>query len=437
MATHMRTEQRHGTVPRQSVANHMNDVPSGESLEQGRPEISRCGSKTPRRAIVDWLLEERLLSTRPTLIFDQFCRRLVEAGLPLDRATFHSPQLHPQIRTTGIFWHREAGGAQEMDREHGIERSPLYLVSPIRRIYEGGAPIHCRIEPGEGKLEFPILEDLRTQGYRDYTIRPLPFSTGRINAIGFATKDAAGFSEADIELIDAVLPALGAVLELRHLLRTARGLLDAYVGPRTGRKILNGTVKRGDGEEINAVLWYCDLRDFTGISERLPRDELIALLNDYFEAMAGPIETRGGEILKFIGDAVLAIFPITDGMSPQKACCAAIDAALEALQGLGRLNETRQAEGKLPLRCGIALHKGDVMYGNIGAPARLDFTVIGPAVNLVTRIEDKTRDLDPPIVFSHKVAERCGRPHRSLGRHAFKGIDGDWEVLTLADEAAG
>ncbi|MDJ0945256.1 MAG: adenylate/guanylate cyclase domain-containing protein [Kiloniellales bacterium] len=413
----------------------MNDAPDAEGPDLGRREKSVCGSKTPRRAIVDWLLEERLRSTRPTLIFDQFCRRLVEAGLPLDRATFHSPQLHPQIRTSGIFWHREAGGAQEMDREHGIEVSPLYMVSPIRHIYEGGAPIHTRIEPGEGKLAFPILEDLRTQGYHDYTIRPLPFSTGRINAIGFSTKNPQGFGAADIALIDAVLPALGAVLELRHLLRTARGLLDAYVGPRTGRKILNGTIKRGDGEEINAVLWYCDLRDFTGMSERLPRDELIALLNGYFEQMAVPIEAHGGEILKFIGDAILAIFPITDGLSPEKACCAAIDAGLEALQGLERLNEARREEGKVPLRCGIALHKGDVMYGNIGAPARLDFTVIGPAVNLVTRIEDKARDLDPPIVFSHKVAERCGRPHRSLGRHAFKGIDGDREVFTLAGEA--
>ena len=311
------------------------------------------------------------------------------------------------------------------------------MSSPIRRIYEDGAPIHCRIEPGEGKLEFPILEDLRRQGYRDYTLRPLPFSTGQINAIGFSTKDPAGFNEADIELIDAVLPALGAVLELRHLLRTARGLLDVYVGPRSGRKILNGTIKRGDGEQINAVLWYCDLRNFTGLSEHLPRDELITLLNDYFERMAAPVEAHGGEILKFIGDAILAIFPITDGLDPQKACCAGIDAAQEALQGLSELNALRRAQGQTPLRCGIALHKGDVMYGNIGAPGRLDFTVIGPAVNLVTRIEDKTRDLDPPIVFSHKVAERCGRPHRSLGRHAFKGIDGDWEVFTLAQVPEG
>ena len=412
----------------------MNDVPNAEGLQQGRREKSLCGSKTWRRAIIDWLLEERLLSTRPTLIFDQFCRRLVEAGIPLDRANFHSPQLHPQIRTTGIFWHREAGGAQEMGREHGIENSPLYKASPIRWIYEGGAPLHIRIEPGEGALEFSVLEDLRRQGYRDYTLRPLPYSTGRINAIGFATKDPAGFSAAHIELIDDVLPTLGAVLELRHLMRTARGLLDAYVGPRTGRKILNGTIKRGDGEEINAVLWYCDLRNFTGQSEHLPRDELITLLNDYFEQMAGPIEAHGGEILKFIGDAILAIFPITDGMSPRKACCAAIDAAREALEGLGRLNKARRAEGQPPLRCGIALHKGDVMYGNIGAPGRLDFTVIGPAVNLVTRIEDMTRELDPPIVFSHKVAERCGCPHRSLGRHAFKGIAGEREVFTLAGE---
>ena len=185
------------------------------------------------------------------------------------------------------------------------------------------------------------------------------------------------------------------------------------------------------------MLWYCDLRNFTGLSEHLPAEELIALLNDYFERMAAPIEARGGEILKFIGDAILAIFPITDGLDPRRACCDAIDAALEAVAGLAELSAAREARDQPPLRCGVSLHKGDVMYGNIGAPGRLDFTVIGPAVNLVTRIEDKTRDLDPPIVFCHKVAERCGRPHRSIGRHAFKGIDGEWEVFTLAGEDEG
>ena len=416
----------------------MTDAEDIDTLDHPKTAEEVCGPEAlKRQAIVDWLLAERVRSTRPTLIFDQFCRRLHEVGLPLDRATFHSPQLNPQVRTTGLFWHREAGGAQLVDRAHGIENSPLYKASPIYHIYNGGEAIRCRIPPGDGKLEFPILEDLREQGYLDYTIRPLPFSTGQTNAIGFSTKDPAGFSDQDIALIDAVLPALGAVLETRHLMRTARGLLDAYVGPRTGRKILTGTIKRGDAEEINAVLWYCDLRNFTGLSEHLPAEELIALLNDYFEQMAAPIEARGGEILKFIGDAILAIFPITDGLDPRKACCAAIDAALEAVEGLAALSAAREAKGQPALHCGVSLHKGDVMYGNIGAPGRLDFTVIGPAVNLVTRIEDKTRDLDPPIVFSHKVAERCGRPHRSIGRHAFKGIDGEWEVFTLAPEVEG
>ena len=389
--------------------------------------------------VIDWLLNERQRRTRSTLVFDQCCRRLAEVGVPLDRATFHSPELHPQIISRAIYWDPSGGGALEVDRKHGIEETHFYQDSPIKPIYEGGAAIRRAIGRPDCPLDFPIVEELKEKGFTDYTIRPLPFSTGRINALSFATRHPDGFSDLDIATIDAVLPALGAILEVRHVRRTARSLLDVYVGPRSGGQILSGAIKRGSGEVINAVLWYCDLRNFTELSERLPIDALIELLDEYFEHMASPVEARGGEVLKFIGDSLLAIFPISEeAMDPTTACRGAIAAAEEALTGLAGLNQRRKAAGQPGLRCGIALHMGDVMYGNVGAPNRLDFTVIGPAVNLVTRIEAMTRDLDPPIVISREVAAKSNRACRSLGQHRFKGIDGEREVLTpMPEKPAG
>jgi adenylate cyclase len=225
-------------------------------------------------------------------------------------------------------------------------------------------------------------------------------------------------------------------MEMAHLRRTARTLLETYLGPTSGERVLSGAVKRGDGEVINAVLWYCDLRNFTQLSETLPLEEVIALLNDYFEAMARPVKAVGGEILKFMGDAMLVIFPLAglnaDGAC--SACCTGLAVAERALDGIAALNAERTAAGKVPLRCGVALARGDVMYGNIGDVERLDFTVIGPAVNLAIRLEDLTRDLalDPPVVFSAALAANCNRRSRPLGRFKLKGIAEEQEAFTLA-----
>ena len=320
--------------------------------------------------------------------------------------------------------------------EHGIENSPLFLDSPLRPIYEGGPPIRRHLEDPDCPLDFPILEDLKAEGWRDYYMNCLPFSVGTCNAIGFSSKAPSGFSDLDIATIEASLPAFGAVMEMNYLRRTSRTLLHTYLGPSTGDKVLAGGIRRGDGEVIDAVLWYCDLRNFTPFSETLPLDEVIGLLNDYFETMARPVKAAGGEILKFIGDAMLAIFPLAglteDGAC--NACVAGLDAAEQALAGITDLNQTREAAGKPPLKAGISLARGMVMYGNIGDPERLDFTVIGPAVNLATRLEDLTRDLalDPPIVYDAKIAANSKRPSRSLGRFPLKGIAEAQEAFTLA-----
>jgi adenylate cyclase len=385
--------------------------------------------------VIGWLLSVRLMQQRSTLLFDGFLRQLKAVGVPVERSTLHLPQLHPQLRARTLLWEAEAGGAMEIPRVHGIEQSDFFLKSPVHPIFEGGPPIRRRLALPGCPLDFPITEEVAAQGFTDYTARPLPFSTRQINTLTLASRQPQGFSDLDIATVESAMPLFGLLMELRNAYRTSRTLMETYVGTRSGPRVLAGTIQRGNVERINAVLWTCDLRDFTELSTRLPMEEVIDLLNAYFEAMARPIDANGGEILKFIGDAILAVFPISEGRGGGScgACAASMAAAREALAAAQSLADERRAAGKAAFRCGIALHVGDVMYGNIGAAGRLDFTVIGPAVNLVSRIEGLSRGLDLPLVFSADFAARWGGPARSLGRHSLKGLADLQEVFTPAD----
>ncbi|MPZ11514.1 MAG: adenylate/guanylate cyclase domain-containing protein [Kiloniellaceae bacterium] len=398
----------------------------------------RARGRTQAQPVTDWLLAMRLRQNRITLLFDGFLRQLTAVGVPVDRSTLHLPQLHPQLRARTVLWEAEAGGAMEIPRAHGIEQSELFLKSPVRLIFEGEPAIRRRLARADCPLDFPITEEIRALGYTDYTARPLPFSTRQINTLTLASKHEGGFSDLDIATVESAMPLFGLLLELRNAYRTSQTLMRTYVGTRSGDRVLTGTIKRGDVERINAVLWTCDLRDFTTLSTALPMEAVIELLDDYFEAMARAITAHGGEILKFIGDAILAIFPIEEKHAgdPCRACAASMTAARDALQNAQRLSAEREAAGKAPFRCGIALHVGDVMYGNIGAANRLDFTVVGPAVNLVCRIEALNHQLEVPLVFSADYAAHWGGAVRSLGRHPLKGFAEPQEVFTLADEDA-
>ncbi len=386
--------------------------------------------------VIAWLQVMRLKQTRVMLLFDGFLRQLHSTGIPIDRSTLHVGELHPQLQARTMLWEAQAGGAQEIPRAHGIRESDFFLKSPVKLVFEGAGPVRRRLGQPGCPADFPITQDLVAEGFTDYTARPLPFSTGQINTLSLATRRAGGFSDLDIAAVEAVLPLFGLLLELRSAYRTSETLVTTYLGARSGQRVLAGTIKRGDVERINAVLWTSDLRDFTRFSEVLPMEEVIVVLDDYFEAMAQAITANGGEILKFMGDAVLAIFPIEERHAgdPCRACHAAMAAARSALANLAKVCEKRCVDGRVELRCGIALHVGDVMYGNIGAAERLDFTVVGPAVNLVTRIEALNRDFDVPLVFSAAYAEHWGGASRSLGFHELKGIAEPQEVFTLAEE---
>jgi adenylate cyclase len=364
---------------------------------------------------ISWLTGPALQQVRrASFLLAGTCERLRKAGLPLDRVSLHIKQLHPLFGGRTLVWSAETGGTVQVDRAHGVQNTELFLKSPVKPIYDGGPPLRRRLDVAEEKLDFPVLHDLKQQGYRDYTIRPVHFSRGRNMAVSFATRNAAGFSDAHIAALDEILPTFGLALELLETQRTAQLLLETYIGPVAGENVLEGSIKRGDGDVVHAVVWFSDMRDFTVLSETEPMDEVLGVLNTYFDAVCAAVVGHGGEILKFIGDGVLAIFPIADReTAAHQAVEAAIDAAREALA------TTQMRCGR---RFGIALHLGDLLYGNVGARDRLDFTVIGPAVNLATRLEPLTKGQEPPVVISKELLEVWGGPARSIGKQALKGI---------------
>ena len=248
--------------------------------------------------------------------------------------------------------------------EHGIERTELFLRSPMRVLFEGAGAVRQRLDLPEAEFAFPLFEELRQQGLTDYVALPITFTDGKIHGTTWSSDRPGGFASEELAQIEDLLPLFGLLLEIHFNRRIAINLLDTYVGHNAGERILAGQITRGSGETVAAAIWYCDLRGFTALSERLGRDALLACLNDYFDCMAGAVERQGGEILKFIGDAMLAIFPLAG----EEACRRALEAALEARATMAELNARRRERGDEALAFGIALHAGEVMYGNIGAP---------------------------------------------------------------------
>ena len=346
---------------------------TGKSQVQGAAEES---------CIIRWLMTEGRYITDAKSFLESFAACLRDAGVDVSRITTGVPVLHPQLFSFSSLWERDKGVTQRLYRADPGQDAIL-ANSPIRSAYDG-IPFRSRLTSPAKKQEFPILTELRNAGVTDYVVLPVPFSDGTNKAFSLSTTRVDGFYDGEIALFAAMMPAVAVNLEIQALRRMARTLLDTYVGRQSGGRVLAGQIRRGMGETINAVIWLSDLRGFTSLSESSPRDELIEMLNCYFGPMCDAVEASGGEVLKFIGDSVLAIFP-TERTRPPRVTTSR-SGALGA--GGHRRREVRRAASGAPqIHYGLALHVGDVMYGNIGGDARLDFTVIGPAVNLTSRIE--------------------------------------------------
>lgn len=380
------------------------------------------------------------------------CERMVALGLPLCRLRLHVRTLHPQFLGTSYTWTRSVEEISEFNATYAIVNEDRYLVSPFRAIFDDGVGgVRRRLDVPGLPLDFPVLEELRDEGATDYVAMPIAFADGRRSAITLAADRPGGFTTGELEIVYGMLPVLSRIVEVHALRRTARTVLETYLGRSSGERVLRGLIRRGDGDDINAVIWFSDLRGSTPLAASLPRRAYLDLLNGYFEATAGAVLDHGGEVLSFIGDAFLAIFPLDQsgpsgaaGATPAEAdaetdaaeaiaCARALAAARDAIARMAGYNAIRGASGEPPLRFGIGLHIGCVTYGNIGVEQRLEFTVIGPAANEAARLEGLCKTLDRPLVISAALARWVREPLISLGVHVLRGVREPQEVLTLAE----
>ena len=395
-----------------------------------------------------WAVGEGLRGTEAAPLFDGFCQRLVIAGVPLWRAFAGMRTLHPQWGGYGYIWSRQLNAIQPRQFERGdayeqnILNSPIgYLIREAEASAGGGDPwrnLRRRLAGPAAQLDFPDLDQLAAAGATDYFAEIVRFgetddpSRGTGIGYSFATDRPGGFVDDDIMLLKAVLPVVSLAMMTHAGYTIASGLLAAYLGGDAGRRVHAGAVERGSVESIRAVLWYADIRAFTAIADSTPGPVVVELLGEVFETLTASLRPRGGQVLKFLGDGMLAIFPCEDA-TRDEICRQALDAAAEAMTAVDRLNAAPREAGKPAVAVDLALHLGEVLYGNVGAVDRLDFTVIGPAVNEAARIEALCEPLDRKVLVSAELAAVVGDSCRlvPLGHHELRGVREPREIYGL------
>jgi adenylate cyclase len=385
------------------------------------------------RHIVDWLVAGAPPTKLPNEVLQQLCDRMIEAGFNIDRGAAFVMTLHPHILGRSFVWHR---GEQVVIGQADISMTGTeeWRNSPVIEVMSSNRPIRAHLDQPQAK-EYPVYKELREAGMTDYLCQPIEFINGERHVISWATKRRGGFTENDLAAFEAVRNPLARIAEVYALRRTAVNLLNTYVGHEAGTRILSGHIRRGDTESINAAIWLADLRGFTAFADTRPGTEVVALLNDFFECLVTAVHNHDGEVLKFMGDGLLAIFRITAEHDETEVSHKAMAAAREARVRVIELNERRAAKGEPPLHWGVALHCGEVLYGNIGGAARLDFTTIGPAVNMAARLEALSKRMGRTVMVSSAVARHCRPTVVPLGRHELRGFRETEEVFGLIDEA--
>ncbi len=385
--------------------------------------------------VIDWLTDGARSSQLSEDVLAELCRRMVEAGIPLWRVAVFVNTLHPESFGRAFFW-RDDTGIKVSEAGYEVMETEEYLKSPVVAVYGTREPLRRCLANPDCAIDFAVLSEFRAEGGTDYVAFPLIFTDGTVQVATWTTRQPGGFTPQQYADLASVIPPLTRVAEIRALRRTATNLLNTYVGRQAGERILAGKIRRGHVEAIRAVLWLSDMRGFTARSERLPPQELIDLLNRYFDCQVPTILEHGGEVLKFIGDGLLAIFPLNgDESDAGEVCRRALGCAREAQ---ARIAELDVPAGETDaVRFGLALHIGEVMYGNIGGGNRLDFTCIGPAVNLAARLEKRAASLGRSVVASAEFAALVPGEFVSLGEFPVAGFSAPQMVFGLADPNDG
>jgi len=383
------------------------------------------------KPFVEWLAERQGSAADIAELHQALCRLLNSLGYGLWKSGLLLETLDPEFSGGRTIWSRE--GAEELELTlnlHSLDLSEQYARSPLKIIDETGHTLRARLDGSVQSL--PLFEELRAEGATDYMIVPLAFIDRRRSAgLSFTTDTPGGFTAEDVSELEIISTLFSATLEVRLLRHIAINLLETYVGPQAGASILDGSIKRGDGGRMRAVIWYSDLRNFTRLTETMATSELLDLLNEYFDLVGSAVIKHGGEVVQHIGDAIMIYFTIPDGSTDADVTAGVLDAVAETLVGLDAANEARRARGALEIKCGIGLDIGEVTHGNVGSLRRLSFNVVGPAVNRAARIETLTKALGTQMLMSADFARTTGRPWLSAGWHALKGVPDPVEIARL------
>jgi len=382
--------------------------------------------------IADWIMDAALGDTPVDELLGGVCVRLAAAGVPLERAHMSYRTLHPSIESISMVW-RQGEPVRLLEHSHGAGDSQQWRRSPFFFMIENDLPaLRRRLVGPAAYRDFPVLDDLFEEGMTDYLALMVRFdndanlsmpATGIVTS--WTTTRPNGFIEADIAALLRVKKRLGVAAKMAIKDQIAENVVSTYLGGRAGGEVLNGRIRRGDGQTIHSVIWYSDLRASSALADSMPSSRYIALLNGYFECAAGAVIAAGGEVLNYIGDGVLAIFPMAQASGPDEAAESALSAAVEARRRLADVNANLAAMGVEPLDFGIGMHVGDVVFGNIGAGARLAFTTIGAAVNEVARVEEMTKTLNAPVLMSGEFKAALGdRQADALTSHGFHELRG-------------
>lgn len=374
-------------------------------------------------ALRDWLEMTASRMEDANEVLTGFLLKLIDLGLPIDRAASAIEALHSEYAGIGRFWTREEGTIVRY-LPHGDRREAVYQQSPFAHVSRTGEWLFLNLDETPDSL-FAIVPELRESGYRHYLTIPINFTNGAQNAISFATRSSEGFDTRSLTILRLILPSFALVTELRATSNRLDEVLRIYVGDDPHRAILGGTIQRGQVTRIRSAILFADMREYTRISSTLSPESAVELLNNYFDCLVPPIEDEGGEVLKYLGDGLLAI--VRDkGDDTGGAAQSALSAATKALRRVEAANN----EGRfpVPINVGIALHHGDAAYGNVGSGQRLDFTVIGRDVNLASRIADLNKTLSEPLLMSKPFVEHLWGNPSPLGMHQVQGFTEPVEV---------
>ncbi len=399
--------------------------------------------------LAQWTLQQGLHETTVSDLVQGFGQRLVAGGVPVSRISIGGMILHPVFGAFDIVWEADHDQVSVNRVSRSLLTTPKFQNAPFFHMPANSITfLRQSLEQAEPEQNFPLFERLRAAGNTDYfaffqsygnteELLWADLPPGMAGVLGaFSTRRTGGFADMEIEYLKAMSMPLAMAIKATTTYDLAQVLLDTYLGKYSGGHVLDGLVERGDGRLIDCVLWYCDLRDSTRLADETPLDDYLVTLNDYFDCTAGAVLDHGGEVLKFIGDAVMAIFPVEEGSRPTADMCrAALMTAKDAIARAERLNEDRTGNKFPDINFGIALHVGQVMYGNVGTARRLDFTVIGPAANEVARLDGLSKKLQTPIIASARFNEEYPEELTTLGTHEVQGVSGGLAAFTTPDLA--